>query len=622
MAYRRQERFINSLDFQFLTNTIELDLSHIFGKGMFPNKRDINTFITEEMKVTAAMLRGVQHHPRFPKVHVQFERQEDMQAVENRVKDGLVMKSKGIKIYGYRCDSPMVTIILNGQDMDLEEVEIKRVLGKYGTVVTCERGRNNDLSTEDKFVTDGTWTVRMTPLPRSKPPETIYYFGQSGQVQTWILNYDGVGSSCVLCGLIGHMGFRCNSNVPRSGLGTQPAGLGKWTDIATFEPVVVPGEQVGDVPDVLPDERVDGQVGDVPAGVGAAPVAVPVVPIPGQPAAQVGAGVGQPGGNAGIVGGNGERMVASQGDARKLIKMKALDIHTRQNGWGNPVANRAAPEAAQSTVKVNTPVGLDKNDQEQWMTKQKKKRKRKNKKNEKPEVKTNNMFEPLINESDINEDEDDDNIEEVKTKHKPVKFIARSNMGARYGSKRRVALVELYQESKKRHGSASEARIMKKFKKTSAGDKGDNGVEQHEAEHGLVKPASVPPGDGVVSESGMDLETDLLLKSGENCSADESVNLLATQGSAGSTLDGGGYAQQLIGSLGGSVSLGVGGAMGEFGLLGNSVKFVKQSDDMSSQSTVSKEDLEIKLKAEKIKAQLALDMKNVNTSSQQSQNAL
>ena len=228
----RPERFINSLSFQYLTQSIELDLSNIHGRGMFPSKKEINSFIMNEMSIGPGVLRGVQHHPRFPKVHLQFLKDEDMLVAELKVKDGLMMQSKKIKIFGYRCDKPMVTIVLNGQDMDIKEDEIKRVLEKYGKVVTCERGRNVDLSTSEHFVTDGTWTVRMTPEITTKPPETIYYFGPSGAVQTWVLTYDGVGSSCILCGVQGHMGFRCNSLVPRGGrLGRKPAGMGYWTDV-------------------------------------------------------------------------------------------------------------------------------------------------------------------------------------------------------------------------------------------------------------------------------------------------------------------------------------------------------------------------------------------------------
>ena len=152
------------LHIKYLSNTLELDLSHIFGKGQFPNRGDIHSFISEEMKVTAGMLRGVQHHPRFPKVFIQFEREDDLLVMEAKVKDGLVMKSKGIKIFGYRCDKPMVTIVLNGQDMALEVDEIKRVMEEYGKVVTCDRGKNNDLSTKDNEMDSLTRKVLMVMI--------------------------------------------------------------------------------------------------------------------------------------------------------------------------------------------------------------------------------------------------------------------------------------------------------------------------------------------------------------------------------------------------------------------------------------------------------------------------
>ena len=94
----RGERFINNLDFQFLTNTIELDLSHIYGRGVYPTKNDINTFITDDLKVTAGMIIGTQSHPRFPKVFLQFEKEEFVAAVETRLEGGKMMSGKNIKI--------------------------------------------------------------------------------------------------------------------------------------------------------------------------------------------------------------------------------------------------------------------------------------------------------------------------------------------------------------------------------------------------------------------------------------------------------------------------------------------------------------------------------------------
>ena len=240
----RPERFINSLDFQFQVLTVVIDMSHIYGKGQYPTQREINAFIADDLAITASMICGIQYHPRFPKVFIQLEKVEQVTAVELKLQGGVTMTGKDYKVYGYRCDRPMVNIVLNGQDMSIGRDEVVRVLSNYGVVMHCERGKNNDLSEPNKFVHDGTWIVKLTPEIKTKPPETIYYFGRNGEVQTWILSFEGMGSSCVLCGRQGHKGYRCNAISPRNGkLGRQPAGLGLWTDIVYSDAVAAPAGQ-------------------------------------------------------------------------------------------------------------------------------------------------------------------------------------------------------------------------------------------------------------------------------------------------------------------------------------------------------------------------------------------
>ena len=45
--------------------------------------------------------------------------------------------------------------------MSIEKAEITRILARYGTVVTCERGKNYDLSNEEKDINDGTWVKKV-----------------------------------------------------------------------------------------------------------------------------------------------------------------------------------------------------------------------------------------------------------------------------------------------------------------------------------------------------------------------------------------------------------------------------------------------------------------------------
>ena len=459
----RQERFISSLSFQFLTNTLELDLSNIYGKGQFPNRRDIHSFISEEMKVTAVMLRGVQHHPRFPKVFVQFERENDLLEVEARVKDGLVMQSKGIKIFGYRCDKPMVTIVLNGQDMALEVDEIKRVMERYGKVVTCERGKNSDLSTREKFITDGTWIIRLSPRSMTKPPpETIYYFGVSGDVQTWILNYDGVGSSCVLCGLAGHMGFRCRSTNPKDGLGRAPAGFGRWTDVQCYQaPVAVDGAppppQPGTSSEVTAADNSDRNAtfrNAMNAGAGLSS---------SQPVSNTAGGQIQ------------KQLSASQGSNTKLAKALDLDSFVNKKGWGNDLTVGrlavSAPKMVRNNPSIpglsegvkNKPIIPDVDESEDgWETVGKnggKGRKNRGKKQ-------------------VSDTESEDEQPKIQ-KPKGRKVFAVNRIGSAttsYGSRRSVSLMEFLKQgqikdSKKRNRNTVETSMKKKKKKNSVGSK-------------------------------------------------------------------------------------------------------------------------------------------------------
>ena len=428
----RPERFINSLSFQHLTDTLELDLSNIHGKGMYPSKKEVHMFIMNEMGVGPAELRGVQHHPRFPKVHLQFLEEGDLQRAEMKVKDGLEMRAKKIKIFGYRCDVPMVTIIVNGQDMDIEEHEVRRVLGNYGTVVTAERGKNIDLSVDNHFVTDGTWVVRMTPSIRTKPPETIYYMGYGGNVQTWILTYDGVGSSCVLCGIQGHVSFRCNSVAPRGGkmTGRQPAGLGVWTDVIHCLPIHGPVRRPSWFHSDDEDEQQPGE-GDQQQH--------------GQPEGQV----GQAGGKA------------PQDVRNNLFKGVVKGMSASQPVWGTPrnLEMRPGKPARQAVIPSKQPgiPGLAPEDVESQKKKKKNQKKRQSRKKSKQApmvdgIPVKNSFDLLTDEEGFEEEEDETDEEEEKESadakaHKALVTRVSSVLGS-YGTRKVVSLASLFKKNR------------------------------------------------------------------------------------------------------------------------------------------------------------------------------
>ena len=521
----RAERFINSLDFQYLTNTIELDLSNIFGKGMFPSRREIHSFITDELKVTAAMLAGVQHHPRFPKVHIMFEKEEDMIAVELRLKDGLKMANKNLKIFGYRCDNPMVTITVNGQAMKIEKDEIVRVMEKYGKVVTCERGRNHDLSTRDKFVSDGTWTVRMNPKLNTKPPETIYYFGEMGLVQTWILNYDGVGSSCVLCGQQGHMGFRCTSIVPKGGkMGLCPAGLGEWTDVVSApEPVEVGGGQ-GD------DQVVQPVVGPgelpVPQHQAAA-VGVDRNVLSQQLAGAEGVTASQPAiTGGGMVSGN-VRDVQN----KHLASVKHLQGIVDKEGWGRRVIvnNVAGTSGTRVKAKPDLPgLNFAEKDAEGWVESKRSKKRKKQRQAKKIPLKDDNRF------NNLEDDDSGDKDKELKPKALLNQFRLKkqSSAMAAYGCGSGMVLVRKPLNT-----------VMKKKTKKPSMKINPNANKKHKPDGGLVPGGTLAPVDimsqgsgegagrkvGVDETGGVSEQNDLDKPMEETEAADESLEKVDTK---------------------------------------------------------------------------------------------
>ena len=492
MMGSRPERFINSLSFQYLTKTIELDFSNIHGRGQHPSKKEIHSFILDEMAVGAGMLRGVQHHPRFPKVHLQFLNEDDLKRAEIKVKDGLMMKAKKIKIYGYRCDKPMISIILNGQDMDIEEMEIRRVMGLYGEVVTCERGKNVDLSTPAHFVTDGTWSIRMTPSIRDKPPETIYYYGPSGNVQTWILNFDGMGSSCVLCGVQGHMGFRCNSLVPRGGrMGRQPAGMGDWTDVVKCIAPVVPQPHASQ-PRQEPAHQVDQGPRQGPVHQpGQGPQHKPAQGVQQQqaqgaqqqarqgPRQQPGQGPAHQGGQVGDKGGE----VNGQGEQGKQGKAKPDSVKTAQTDKSS--LTEKAKQSKEVGMSKSQPVGgvfqkpaqevpvipgLSPEEQEGQKNKLKNKRKRQKKKERKrllaEELSVGNPFDVTEDEEGGKDDEESDTSGDendyVDTNENKA-FIGRvaSSLGT-YGTRRAFNLVKMFMKDDLAKSKTRGARVVSK----------------------------------------------------------------------------------------------------------------------------------------------------------------
>ena len=252
MANNGVERYCDALSFMFLTNTIELDFGVIYDRALYPTRSEIYEFLLEELALTSEMVEGVQFITGVQRVFIKLATEEFVQEVERRLEGGLVMQEKGIKVFGYRCGEPRISVTITNVAMEVPKEEVQRVMEKYGKVVDIRRGRCNAFSSATKVVTDGTWRIRMTPKLGTKPPELIFYHGHTMDLdrQHWVLNYDGAGLCCLLCGSRSHKVFRCGSKIPRDGVNGKPAGLNQWTDVVTYRYFVSETEG-GDRPDTV-----------------------------------------------------------------------------------------------------------------------------------------------------------------------------------------------------------------------------------------------------------------------------------------------------------------------------------------------------------------------------------
>ena len=195
MANNGVERYCDALSFMFLTNTIELDFGVIYDRALYPTRSEIYEFLLEELALTSEMVEGVQFITGVQRVFIKLATEEFVQEVKRRLEGGLVMQEKGIKVFGYRCGEPRISVTITNVAMEVPKEEVQRVMEKYGKVVDIRRGRCNAFSSATKVVTDGTWRIRMTPKLGTKPPELIFYHGHTLDLdrQHWVLNYDGRG---------------------------------------------------------------------------------------------------------------------------------------------------------------------------------------------------------------------------------------------------------------------------------------------------------------------------------------------------------------------------------------------------------------------------------------------
>ena len=224
-------KHLSSIENSHRSNTLAIDLSTIYGRDNIPNRLEMFKFIDKQLGVKVQELKSIQDHPFLPQVFVQFENLGSLEKYEKKIQEGVQVYGRPFKLYGWRCDIPLTTVRISGGNPDTSLQRVKEVMEKYGKVVAIELGRLDYF--KEKFISDGTWIIRMRPEQGKGLPSIIYYTDEGGNTDVWSVIFDGKVSLCYKCGQKGHRGDRCRAKEAKEGEKGMiaPVGLGTYCDI-------------------------------------------------------------------------------------------------------------------------------------------------------------------------------------------------------------------------------------------------------------------------------------------------------------------------------------------------------------------------------------------------------
>ena len=235
---QKMVQHLSSVEYSHRTNSLAIDLSTIYGRENIPNRLEMFKFIDKQLGVKAQELVNIQDHPFLPLVFVKVENMVVLERIEKKMQEGVKVYGRDIVLYGWRCDIPLTTVKINGSNPDTSRERIMEIMGKYGKVIACDRGKVDYF--KDKVVSDGTWILRMRPEQGKGLPSIIYYQDEGGNTDLWSIIFDGKVSMCYKCGVTGHRGDQCRAARPRvedQGM-TAPVGVGTYCDVVKKNVVV------------------------------------------------------------------------------------------------------------------------------------------------------------------------------------------------------------------------------------------------------------------------------------------------------------------------------------------------------------------------------------------------
>ena len=200
---------LSSVENSHRTNTLAIDLSTVYGRENLPNRLEMFKFVDKQLQVKGTELVDIQDHPFLPQVFVKVENLSIVERIEKKLKQGVKVYNRELVLYGWRCDIPLTTLKINGANPDTTKVRVMEVMGKYGKVVSCDRGRVDYF--KENVVSDGTWILRMQPEQGKGLPSIIYYDDEQGNTDIWSVIFDGKVGLCYKCGVSGHRGDQCRA---------------------------------------------------------------------------------------------------------------------------------------------------------------------------------------------------------------------------------------------------------------------------------------------------------------------------------------------------------------------------------------------------------------------------
>ena len=127
-----------------------------------------------------------------------------------------------VMVFGQRLDKPTLHVTIVGAAKNIPEVEIRRIMGKYGTISSLHRGSHPYLSKgkvgQEGWVWDGRWNVYIKVPEEGHLPSNIIVADDH-----WQLYFRGCVQACWKCLSPDHLAWRCQAKPrPKSNVNWVP----------------------------------------------------------------------------------------------------------------------------------------------------------------------------------------------------------------------------------------------------------------------------------------------------------------------------------------------------------------------------------------------------------------